>query len=261
MNFKIGATSDTYPNDLITNVHCLKKIVSCIQLNFFNSMDLSLLPSRSEILSLKNIARECNLQYMVHLPLDIDICSYDKKHRNESIKKIVHIDDLTREITPSGLILHLERKDISNEELWIDNTFESLDALYKKIPKKRLLIENVGNYKSRLIHPILDFYSSFLCLDISHALKAEENWEDIYNKYSNKIKVIHFYGPETTKGHEGLQNSPRNFISNVITKLIETNYNEALILEIFNEMDFFESKKIFEQEVSNHYRKRLQKVG
>lgn len=260
MNFRIGATSDTYPNDLITNVHGLKNIVSCIQLNLFNSRDFSLLPTRLEIQKLREIADDCDLKYTVHLPLDIDICSDKKDQRNESLRKIIHIHELTKDLDPCGLILHLERYNISNSETWIENTFDSLDRLYREIPKNRLLIENVGNYRSRIIYPILDFYSSFICLDISHAVKAGDNWEEIYDKYSNRIRLIHFYGPETAYGHEGLQNFSRHFISGVITKLIETNYREFVILEIFNELDFFESKKIFEQEISNHYRRILQKV-
>ena len=261
MNFKIGATSDTYPNNLITNVHGLKKIVNCVQLNLFQSKDLSLLPTKNDIENLKKISEECGIQYTIHLPLDINICANNYEFRKKSLQKVLHIYELTKNINPHGYIIHLERINITDEENWIDNTFNSLDKLYCNIPKNKLLIENISSYKSKLIHPILDFYSSFICLDINHAERAEENWEDIYKKYQKKIKVIHFYGAETKNGHEGLQKASKKFISKVIDILIATNYNESLILELFNEMDFFESKKIFEQEISNHYRKSLQKVG
>lgn len=91
MNLKIGATSDTYPNNLIINVHGLKNIVSCVQLNLFNSRDISLLPTKLEIQKLKEIADECNLSFTVHLPPDIDICSTNIVERNESLKRIIPI--------------------------------------------------------------------------------------------------------------------------------------------------------------------------
>ncbi|MGH7886033.1 MAG: cobamide remodeling phosphodiesterase CbiR, partial [Thermodesulfobacteriota bacterium] len=151
MNFKIGGTSDVYPNDLITNVQGLKKIVDCIQLNLFKSSDFSLLPTRIDIQNLKEITAECGTEYTVHLPLDMNICSEDEAYRKESLQKIFYIYELTKEINPIGYIVHLERIDLLNEELWIDNTFDSLDKIYREIPKNKLLIENVSSYRSKFI--------------------------------------------------------------------------------------------------------------
>lgn len=261
MKFNIGTTSDIYPNNLISTINGLKKLVECVQINLFNSTDITSLLTGVTVDALNQIAGECDINYLVHMPLDLDICSQDDELRKQSVEQILNISNLVNSINPAGYIIHLERFNVSDEELWIDNTFGSLDRIYKEIPKNKLLIENLGSYRSKFIHPIIDYYSSFICLDISHAIKAGESWKDIYQKYSSRISAVHLYGPDTQDGHQGLQKYQREFVSDVINILINTNYNKTVLLEVFNEIDFFESKKIVEQEISNYYRNGLYEVG
>lgn len=68
--------------------------------------------------------------------------------------------------------------------------------------------------------------------------------------------MIHFYGPETEgEGHTGLQKAERSFVKSVIDKILSSDYSELLTLEVFGTEDFFESKKILEEEISTWQRK------
>ena len=247
---KIGATSYIYPDNIIPNVRKLVNLVDDIELVLFEGKDYSNLPTEEDVNTLTKISEETGLSYTVHLPIDLDICSKDAEFRNFSLRRMVEIMKLTSFLNPRGYIIHLPRNKVESEEMWVLRAVRSLSDIFIEFENESILIENLS-YPIRHIIPIIEEFNFNLCLDISHALRCSDSWEEIFDNNFSKIKVIHFYGPEVEgEGHTGLQRAERTFVKSVIDKIVSSKFSGLLTLEVFGTEDFFESKRILEEEIS-----------
>lgn len=247
---QVGTTSYIYPDDIIPNVRKLVNFVDDIELVLFEGKDYSNLPSSDDIKTLSNISYDTGISYTVHLPIDLDICSKDGEFRRFSLKRMTEIMRLTSPLNPRGYIIHLPRREIESEEMWVLRTVRSLSDIFIEFGNEVVLMENLS-YPIKHILPILDEFDFKLCLDISHTFKCSDHWKDIFNSNFDRIKVIHFYGPEKGgEGHTGLQNAERKFVESVVDRVMSSNFSGLITLEVFGTEDFFESKRILEEEIS-----------
>jgi sugar phosphate isomerase/epimerase len=252
---RVGTTSYIYPDDIIPNVRKLTGLVDDIELVLFEGKDYSNLPSLYDVKTLRKISDETGISYTIHLPIDLDICSRDREFRIFSIKRMIDIMKLTFPLNPRGYIVHLPRRNIESEEMWVLRTVKSLSDIFIEFDNESVFIENLS-YPIKHILPIIEEFDFKLCLDISHTLKCSDNWEEIFDNNLDKIKVIHFYGPEVKgEGHTGLQRAERSFVKSVVDKVLSSTFSELLTLEVFGTEDFFESKRILEEEISSWKRK------
>lgn len=264
---QVGTTSYIYPDDIIPNVRRLVNLVDDIELVLFEGKDYSNLPDADNVKTLRKISDETRISYTIHLPIDLDICSKDAEFRKFSLKRTIEIMKLTSPLNPRGYIVHLPRRDvipnprsihsgvkreeIESEEMWILRTVRSLSEIFIEFGNENVLIENLS-YPIKHILPIIEEFDFKLCLDISHTLKCSDKWAEIFDKNFGRIKVIHFYGPEKKgEGHTGLQNAEKIFVKSVIDKIMSSDFSGILTLEVFGTEDFFESKRILEEEISN----------
>ncbi|MGH7800664.1 MAG: cobamide remodeling phosphodiesterase CbiR [Thermodesulfobacteriota bacterium] len=272
---QIGTTSYIYPDDIIPNVKKLAHLVDDIELVLFEGKDYSNLPSKEDVSALRKISDDTGTSFTVHLPIDLDICSRDSEFRKFSLRRMIEIMKLTSCLNPRGYIIHLPRRNVipeglnrgnvipgpemnqsgvnrgnvEYEEMWILRTVRSLSEIFIEFGNENVFTENLS-YPIKHILPIIEEFDFKLCLDISHALRCSDNWEEIFNNNLSRIKVIHFYGPEKGgEGHTGLQNAGRSFVKSVIDKILSSKFSGLLTLEVFGTEDFFESKKILEEEI------------
>ncbi|SRR5579884_514999 len=247
---RIGTTSYIYPDNIIPNVRKLVNLVDDIEIVLFEGKDYSNLPSIDDVDTLRKISEETGISYTVHLPIDLDICSKGAEFRVFSLKRTIEIMRLTSPLNPRGYIVHLPRREIESEEMWILRTVRSLSEIFIEFGNENVFIENLS-YPIKRILPIIEEFDFNLCLDISHALKCSDKWTEIFDKNFTRIKVIHLYGPEIEgEGHTGLQRAERNFIKSVIDRIMSSDFSGLLTLEVFGIGDFFESKRIIEEEIS-----------
>ncbi len=256
----IGTTSYIYHDDIIPNVRKLVNLVSDIELVLFEGKDYSNLPSKDDVIILRVISDETGISYTVHLPIDLDICSRDSEFRKFSIRRMIEIMKLTSFLNPRGYIIHLPRKnvitesfnrgEVESEEMWVLRTVRSLSDIFIEFGNENVFIENLS-YPIKHILPIIEEFDFKLCLDISHTLRCSDNWKEIFDNNFSRIKVIHFYGPEKNgEGHTGLQKAERSFVESAVDKIMSSNFSGLLTLEVFGTEDFFESKRILEEEIS-----------
>ncbi len=247
---KIGTTSYIYPDEIIPNVKKLVGLVDDVELVLFEGKEYSNLPREEDVDVLKKISQDTGLTYTVHLPIDLDICSRDERFRIFSLKRIVEIMRLTSPLTPRQYIVHLPRHDIESDEMWVLRTKRSLSEICSEFENKNISIENLSYPATHLV-PIIEEFDFRLCLDVCHAIRCGDDWEEIFERNFKRIKVLHFYGAEVDgEGHIGLQRGEREFVRSVIDKILSSNYSELLTLEVFGTEDFFESKRILEEEIS-----------
>lgn len=246
---KIGTTSYIYPDNIIPNAKKLCSLVDDIQLILFEGKEYSNLPSGEDIDVLSEISKDSGLTYTVHLPIDTDICSKDEEFRNFSVTRTLEIMDLTSPLNPTGYVVHLPRKSVENELAWQSGAIESVSRIYEKYPPELFFIENLS-YPISLLEPIIEELDSSLCLDISHAVRCGDDWKMYFQKYFDRIGVIHFYGPESdSEGHLGLQKAERSFVNDAVETIMKSGFERLLILEVFGEADFFESITILNEEI------------
>ncbi len=262
---QVGTTSYIYPDDIIQNVRKLVNLVDDIELVLFEGRDYSNLPSSDDIETLNNISHETGTSYTVHLPIDLDICSKDVSFRRFSLKRMIEIMRLTSPLNPRGYIIHLPRRNVisefttnssginrreaESEEMWVLRTVRSLSDIFIEFGNEGVLIENLS-YPIKHILPIIEEFDFKLCLDISHTLNCSDDWKGIFDNNFGRINVIHFYGPERDgEGHIGLQNAERKFVKSVVDRVMSSNFSGLLTLEVFGTEDFFESKRILEEEI------------
>jgi sugar phosphate isomerase/epimerase len=256
----VGTTSYIYPDDIIPNVKKLVNLVDDIELVLFEGKDYSNLPSKEDVSILRKISEEEGISYTVHLPIDLDICSRDGEFRKFSLRRVIEIMRLTSPLNPRGYIIHLPRRNvipesinwgrIESEEMWVLRTVRSLSDIFIEFGNEGVLMENL-NYPIKHILPIIDEFDFKLCLDISHTFKCSDDWKEIFDSNFRRIKVIHLYGPEKDgEGHTGLQNAKREFVESVVDTLMSSDFSGLLTLEVFGTQDFFESKRILEEEIS-----------
>ena len=272
---QIGTTSYVYPDDIIPNVRKLVNLVDDVELVLFEGKDYSNLPNKEDVSILRKISDDTGISYTVHLPIDLDICSSDSEFRKFSLNRMIEIMKLTSPLNPKGYIIHLPRKNVipecfnqgnvipdprmnqsglnrgnvESEEMWVLRTVRSLSEIFIEFGNENICIENLS-YPIKNILPIIEEFDFKLCLDISHALRCSDNWEEIFNNNLSRIKIIHFYGPEKDgEGHTGLQNAGRSFVKSAINKIMSSNFSGLLTLEVFGTEDFFESKRILEEEI------------
>ncbi|MGE5443266.1 MAG: cobamide remodeling phosphodiesterase CbiR [Ignavibacteriales bacterium] len=258
---QVGTTSYIYPDNIIPNVRKLTGLVDDIELVLFEGKDYSNLPSIDDVKTLRKISEETGISYTVHLPIDLDICSKDAEFRKFSLKRTIEIMRLASSLNPRGYIVHLPREnvipershlgEVESEEMWVLRTTRSLSEIFIEFGNENVFIENLS-YPIKHILPIIEEFDFKLCLDISHTLKCSDKWTEIFDKNFTRIKVVHFYGPEIEgEGHTGLQKAERNFIKSVIDRIMSSDFSGLLTLEVFGIEDFFESKKIIEEEISD----------
>ncbi|MCI0454476.1 MAG: sugar phosphate isomerase/epimerase [Candidatus Dadabacteria bacterium] len=246
---QVGTTSYIYPDDIIPNVRKLVNFVDDIELVLFEGNDYSNLPSSDDIKTLRNISYDTGISYTVHLPIDLDICSRDGEFRMFSLKRMIEIMRLTSLLDPRGYIIHLPRREIESEEMWVLRTVRSLSDIFIEFGNEGVLIENLS-YPIKHILPIIEEFDFKLCLDISHTLNCSDDWKGIFDSNFGRINVIHFYGPKKDgDGHTGLQNAERKFVKSVVDRVMSSNFSGLLTLEVFGTEDFFESKRILEEEI------------
>jgi len=254
---KIGTTSYIYPDDIIPNVRKLVNLVDDVELVLFEGKEYSNLPCEEDVSTLRRISEETGLSYTVHLPIDLDICSKDVEFRKFSLNRMMEVMKLTYSLNPGGYIVHLPRRDVESEEMWVLRTLRSLSEIFIEFGSESVLIENLS-YPVEHILPIIGEFDFKLCLDISHALRCSDNWKGIFDDNFDRIKVIHFYGPEIEgEGHTGLQRAERGFVKSVVDRILSSTFSGLLTLEVFGAEDFFESKRILMEEISLWERRSL----
>src|SRR5436190_19543306 len=108
--FRLGTTSYIIPDDILPNARYLADKVSDIELILFEVDDgPNNLPSLEVIDELSQIARQHDLTYTVHLPLDLKL-GEDGSEQDQSLVKAKHVIDCTRGLDPWAYVLHLDGK-------------------------------------------------------------------------------------------------------------------------------------------------------
>ena len=251
--FRLGTTSYIIPADLMTNVRFLAPYVDDIELVLFEADDESNLPDEKTIRELKEVASSNGLSYTVHLPLGLLLGALDEGERRGSVKKALHIVELTSSLNPAAYVVHFEgerRGIIPSENMtgWKDGLRASMaDLLGSGTPSQLLCVETL-DYPFALVDPIVSEFELSVCLDIGHVLLQGYPLAAYLAKYQDRIRIFHAHGIRENKDHRdlgGLRDSDLDLLFGSLWS--GRSPAPILTLEVFDETDFRLSLEVVER--------------
>ncbi len=133
--FRLGTTSYTIPADILPNAHYLADKVKDIELILFEVDDgPNNLPSPEVIDELAQIAKQHDMTFTVHLPLDLKLGD-DGSERDLSLVKAKRVMECVRGLNPWAYVLHLDGKSVrastdpSVIARWQDHSVRALEIV------------------------------------------------------------------------------------------------------------------------------------
>jgi len=233
--FKLGTTSFIYPDHITPNIKMLGPYLDEIELLFFESQPASM-PSPQEIKEIRQLAKDFDLTYNIHLPLDISLGAPDPSRRLIAIETIKQIIDLTVPLAPSTYTLHLpyDEAEFDNERIkrWQGLIRQSMEKLLAAgIKAESISIENL-DYPFEWVEKIINDFNLAVCIDLGHLIVNKFDIQAAFKKYYPKTVIIHLYGVENRHDHLSLDKlSPVN--TDIIMPILKQ-FRGMVSLEVFS---------------------------
>lgn len=242
--FRVGTTSYIVPDDILPNAEFLKGTVDDIELLLFESEEISNLPSPDTVRRLASIARDNDLTYTVHLPLDIDPASEDPQTRVRSVAKCLRIIGLTAPLDPFAYILHLyapgaARFSQAEGLSWQSRASDTVASLLREsgVPPHLFCAETL-DFDFALAEPVVSEHGLSICLDIGHLWRCTFSVEDHLVRYLGRTRVVHLHGVRDGKDHLDLSVLDPATLANVVAAIAaDRAAPRVLTIEIFSEPD------------------------
>ena len=237
----------------MTNVRFLAPYVDDIELVLFEADDESNLPDEKTITTLNEIARSNDLSYTVHLPLGLLLGAVDEEERRSSVKKALHIVELTSPLNPVAYVVHFEgerRGPLPSENMtgWLKGLRASVAELLDTGTQSHLFCVETLDYPFALVDPIVYEFELSVCLDVGHIVLNGYPLDAYLAKYHDKIRVFHAHGIRDNKDHRDLAALRDSDLALLFGNLQSCRSSPpVLTLEVFNENDFRLSLEVVER--------------
>ena len=233
--FKIGTTSFIYPDSYVQNVKMLAPYLDEIEMLLFESAPNSL-PSNHEIKELFSLSKEFDFSYNIHLPLDISLGVKDSSMRHSAIETIKQVMDLTAPLSPTSYTLHLPygESDFGSEQVkrWKECKYQSMDALCSFGFNSRIISIETLNYPLEWVEDILKEFNLSVCMDLGHLILYELDMKDVFNRYRNRISIIHLHGANENKDHQPLDLLSKSNLKTILRMLKQ--FMGTVSIEVFS---------------------------
>ena len=215
--FKIGTTSFIYPDGYVQNVKMLAPYLDEIEMLLFESTPNSL-PSNHEIKELFSLSKEFDFSYNIHLPLDISLGVKDSSMRHSAIETIKQVMDLTAPLSPTSYTLHLP--------------YGESDTLCSFCFNSRIISIETLNYPFEWVEDILKEFNLSVCMDLGHLILYELDMKDVFNRYRNRISIIHLHGANENKDHQPLDLLSKSNLKAILRMLKQ--FMGTVSIEVFS---------------------------
>lgn len=250
--FRLGTSSYIIPADILPNANYLAGKVKDIELILFEvDNGPNNLPPPDVIEELAKIAREQDLTFTVHLPLDLKL-GHDGSEQDISLAKAKRVIECTRGLDPWAYVLHLDGrsvKDTNDAKLiarWQDHSVRALEIVSEWAGgAEKLAVENLETYPLDFIQPVLDRIPVSRCVDIGHLWLDGHDPIPYLHAALPRTRVIHIHGI-AERDHRSLAFMPQEKVRAVWDELLRLKYAGVLTLEIFSEEDFISSMNVIE---------------
>ncbi len=202
--WKVGAPSFVIPADLTANVSLLASRVDAVQLLFFESASGAALENIFDGERLRDIAREHDLVYTVHLPADIFLGDAAEAVRRQGVAEICRLVEKLSALSPCSYDLHLNFPAGQDQAAWLESVDAALAELAVRLgtAKELVAVENI-NYPYALVQPLVARHGLARCLDFGHVQRFGHDMAEALDAVKN-ARHIHFHGVVNGRDHEAL---------------------------------------------------------
>jgi sugar phosphate isomerase/epimerase len=248
--FRLATTSYIYPNHIIPNVTALAPFLDEVELVFFESEGQDNLPDDVQLSALINFTLHQEINFNVHLPIDIFLGDKNEEIRFKGISIVKKVIERTHCLKPSLYTLHFDLRDNNgreetNIETWRRRIIRSGEEILEYgIESNRIAIETLG-YPFEWIEDIVKEFGFSICLDIGHILIYGQDLPLYLKKYLPNTSIIHLHGFQNGIDHLGIDKMDGKTVDLILSYL--QNYNGILSIEVFSFDDLKNSLEVLEQ--------------
>lgn len=225
--FRTATTSFIYPAGYQENVRRLGPYFDEIELLFLESRFPDNLPNNALINELKQLAREFDLTYNIHLPMDIAPNSADVVIRRRDIAVLEQYIATLEPLQPTTYCLHLPYDDQPDFAARGRNVLQALSQA--GLAPERLTVENL-EYPLTDLRTVIEDLNVSVCLDIGHTILFLTGFAAHVRAFAPRIKTVHLHGANCAQDHQELgmlaQNAPP------ILEFLQT-FRGTVSLEVF----------------------------
>lgn len=245
--FRVGTTSYIIPDEILPNVRYLAGRIRDVELVLFELDDgPGNMPDAALTTALNELARQNELTFTVHLPLDLRLGA-DGDEQHVSLVKARRAIDATRALDPWAYVLHLDGKEHRQQpageayQRWVDQSARALEIVAGWSGGfERLAVENLDHYPLGFIEPVLERVAVSRCVDIGHLWLDGHDPLQYLEAALPRTRVIHIHGIDG-RDHKSLAHIPDAQLDPVLAYLVKQCYRGVLTLEIFSEEDLVTS--------------------
>ncbi len=245
-SFKLGTTSFIFPDHIIPNVKKLGRHFDEIELLVFESQPEEVLPSRSDVKELSNLSDQLDLNYNIHLPIDVTLCSESEQKRVKASETILKVIELFAPLNPTTHTLHIDMLpgikikkntvDHAGIKKWQESVKKSLKTILSHVSSPDIISIETLDYPFGLVEPFIEEFRLSVCIDVGHQIKYGDNLLETFDKHRSRTPVIHLHGVDFSgayiKDHTSLDKLPKQYVSQIQTIL--NDYTGVVSLEVFS---------------------------
>ena len=244
--FRLGTTSFIYPDLYSENVKNLGPFVDEIELLFFESNHPDALPDAYEIKALADLKKEFDLTYNIHLPTDVIIAAANPNERRDAVNIVSKVIDLTSVLEPVTFTLHIPYEEYpGGSNVWQAYVLKGLATLFENGMDPSLISLETLDYSPDFFHEALNRFDISVCLDVGHLFIHGFDPLKYYNKFRERISIIHLHG--VADGSDHLSLDQLDDTNSAIVRKILKDFTGSLSIEVFSFNDLKVSLDVFEK--------------
>ena len=195
---RFGGTSWVTPGTFADNMRCLSPDVSDMEIVLFNTPEHSNMPSKEEVLLLRDLCSELDMSCTVHFPSEIFVSCSDLERR-EREDMCLRTISLFAPLDPFAWILHVVGEKRGNSpsadmEKWFKKSISSAGMIAEAVSdKKKVCIETL-DYDPWYVKHLANAVGTSICLDLGHIVKYGRPVLEIAGSLADDVRVLHIHG-------------------------------------------------------------------
>lgn len=225
-----------------------------LELLVFESKWPDSIPSIQTVERLKITGREYDLKYNIHLPTDVCLTDMDIKAREHAAEILSLVIERTAPLCPSTYTLHLPFYPGSDNENEIrkrlDNAYKGIEKLLLTGIKSSLISVETLDYPFEWIKPVVYDLNLSICMDIGHLFLYNFDPVSFYDKYCNKISIIHLHGVRDKCDHISLEKLSQERMQ-IVMKILGS-FKKTVSLEVFSYKNLATSLALLDRKINQN---------
>lgn len=195
---RLGGTSWVTPGTFADNMRCLYPDVSDMEIVLFDTPCHSNMPTKEEVLTMRELCSELDMSCTVHFPEEINV-SGSLSERREREDLCLRTIELFAPLDPFAWILHVVGEKRGNSpsaemDRWLEKSIKSAGIIACAVDDKRKICIETLDFDPRYVGHLADAAGTSVCLDIGHLIKCGRPVAETAASLADNVRVLHIHG-------------------------------------------------------------------